>query len=184
MAKLILVRHGKTEWCKQKRIQGALDIPLNFEGQEEACKVAGELSKLNIHAIYSSSASCCLSTAHEIAAQCKIKIKKTNELNELNYGIWQGLLEKDVKKRYRKQYSAWRASPTSTHPPNGESIREAYDRAVSAMHKIIDKHKDANVCIVSHDVVFSLIKCYLNNSDTEKIWSSVPGKGFCEVFDI
>ena len=184
MAKLILVRHGETEWCRQKRVKGALDIPLNFEGQEQARKIAEELSTLDIRAIYSSSSSCCLSTAREIAVPRKLKIKKAKDLNELNYGVWQGLLEKEVKKRYKKQYGAWKASPASTHPPKGESIREVYDRAVAAMHKIVDRHKNENICIVSHDVVLSLIKCYLDNSDPEKIWELVPGKGISEVFDI
>ncbi len=184
MAQLILVRHGQTEWNKQKRIQGSLDIPLNNEGEKEARRFTIELSKFKINRVYSSPASCSFSTACEIAAPHKVKVKKLKELRELNHGVWEGLLLADIKKRYKKQYSIWKTSPASGKPPKGETLREAYDRSISAVHKIIDKHKGENICIVSHDLVLSLIKCYLKNIDLDKVWNFIAEKSWWEVLDI
>ena len=184
MAQLILVRHGQTDWNRQNRIQGTLDIPLNGEGKKEAQGISDKLSKFKIDALYSSPTTCSFATACEIATPHNLKVKKIKALNELNQGGWQGLLIKDVKKRYKKQYNIWKSSPTSGRPPKGESIREAYDRAVSAMHKIVDKHKGENVCIVSGGIILSIIKCYLKNIDLEKVWKSIPEKTWWEVVEL
>lgn len=184
MTHLILVRHGQTEWDKQNRIQGALDIPLNEGGKKEAEGISHELSRFKINQLYSSPASCSFSTACEIAIPHKLKVKKIDELSELNLGVWQGLLVKDVKKRYKKQYNIWKTSPTSGRPPKGESMRDGYDRAVSAMHKIIDKHKRENICIVSHDIILSALKCYLKNVELEKLWEFIQKKIWWEVFEL
>lgn len=184
MAKLILIRHGRTDWDDENRIQGSLDIPLNHEGKREAQKISTELSETKIDAIYSSPAACSLSTALEIAVSHRIKVKKMNEFKELNHSVWQGLLHKTVKKRYKKQYKLWRTSPASGRPPNGESVGEAYDRAVSALHKLADRHGNETLCIVSHDVIFSVIKCYLKNIELEKIWDLAPGMASYETFEL
>ena len=183
MAQLILVRHGETDWSRQNRVQGTLDIPLNGDGEDEARRISDGLSEFEIHAVYSSPASCSFCTAQEIATSRSLKVKKMNELKELNHGVWQGLLVKDIKKRYKKQYSIWKSSPTSSRPPSGESMRDACDRAVSAMHKIVDRHKDESVCLVSGCMVLSIIKCYLKNVELDKIWKFVPGKSW-EVFQL
>lgn len=184
MARLILVKHGQTNWSKENRVQGALDIPLNSEGKKEAEGISRELSKFKIDAMYSGPASCSFATAHEIAIPHKLKVKKIDALKELNHGVWQGLRINDIKKRYKKQFNIWKASPASGRPPKGESISVAYDRAVSAMHKIIDKHKDENICVVSGEVTLSLIKCYLKNIDVEKIWKLIPQKTWWEIFEL
>ncbi len=184
MTQLILVRHGQTKWDKENRVQGALDIPLDADGTKEAQKISGELLKFKIHAVYSSAASCSFSTACEIAAPHKVKVKKADEFNEVNHGVWQGLLVKDVKKRYKKQYNSWKTSPASGRPPKGESVRDAFDRAISAMHKIVDKHKNENTCIVSGDMTLSIIKCYLTNSDIKEIRKFTPEKIWWEVFQL
>ena len=184
MAKLILIRHGQTDWNKQNRIQGALDIPLNHEGKKEAQDLARELAHVKIDAVYSSAASCSVSTASEIAQIRDIKVKIMPELNELDHSAWQGLLLKDVKKRYKKQYALWKSSPDCVAPPKGETLREAYDRAISALRKILDRHRDENICIVSHDIVLSIIKCHLNNISIDKVWDTGSKKAGWEAFDL
>ncbi len=184
MAKLILVRHGQTDWDVQRRFQGTLDIPLNHEGQKEAQELSEKLNGTNISAVYAGTKACALSTAREIAAPRNIKVRKLEELNELNYGMWQGLRVEDVKKRYKKHYGAWKTEPISARPPKGESLTEAYDRAVSALHKILDKNKDENVCIVSHDIICSLIKCHLKCVDPNGMWDFIPRKIEMESFEI
>ncbi|MCQ9206406.1 MAG: histidine phosphatase family protein [Omnitrophica bacterium] len=183
MTKLILVRHGGTDWERKKRIRGAVDIPLDNEGTIEAQKISGELAKTKIDAIYSSCASCSFSTASEIAKSRNLKVKKIRELKELDLGLWQGLCVTDVKKRYRKQYAAWRNSPTSVQPPKGESAKDAFDRTISALHKIVDRHKDGNVCVVSGSMTLSIMKCYLKNVNIETIWKSLPEQTWWEKLE-
>ena len=184
MSRLILVRHGKTNWSDEKRLQGSLDIPLNDDGIKEVEEISKELSKINIDAIYTAPESCCMYTANSIAKPHKVKIKTLKELKEFNHGAWQGLLLSDVKKRYKKQYANWKASPMSGKPPKGESAREAYDRATNIMHKLIDKNKGKTVCIVSGDILLSMVKCHIKNIDVDKLWDFVPGKTWWDIIDI
>ncbi|MFH1594480.1 MAG: histidine phosphatase family protein [Candidatus Omnitrophota bacterium] len=181
MTQLILVRRGQTDWDKQERVQGTLDIPLNNEGKEEAQKISCELSGLKIARIYSSPSCSSLSTASEIALKHELKVKEVPDLSELNCGHWQGLCVKDIKKRYGKQYGLWKASPVSTQPPGGESIKDACDRAISALHKIVDKHSSEKICIVSGDIILSIIKCYLQNEILDNICKTLKKNAWWEL---
>lgn len=184
MTTLIIVRSCTTDWNKTKRIQGTVDVPLNEEGKAAAEKISSQLSNLEINCIFSSSLSRSFETAQVIARNHSIKTKKIKELNALNRGLWQGLCVDEIKKRYKKQYSLWMSSPFSTKPPKGEGLKEAYDRVVNTVQKIIDKHKNGIICIVSHNIVISLIKCHFTGQDINKIWSVVPGIGAWEKIEI
>lgn len=182
MTKLVIVRSGSTDWNTNKRIQGTVDVPLNRDGRATAEKISSELAGVEIDAVYSSCLSRSYETARIIATRHALKPKKLKELNELNQGLWQGLCEGEIRKRYRKQYSLWRTSPFSTKPPRGEGIKDAYDRVINVVQKIIDKNKGQTVCLVAHEVVIALIKCHLNN-DINTIWQTVPGIGSWEVIE-
>lgn len=184
MTKLIIVRHGPTDWNKIKRIQGSIDVPLNDEGRAVAEKIASELDGFSINAIYSSGLSRSYDTAEMIARRHDLKLKKLKQLNELNQGMWQGLCEDEVKKRYKKQYNLWKSSPFSTKPPQGEGIKEAYDRIVNAVQKILDKNKNETACIVTHEIMIALIKCHFTSVDINNMWSILPKIASWEVIDV
>jgi len=184
MTKIILVKHAQTDWEKQNRIQGSLDIPLNFEGKEEARKISEELSGVKLDAVYCSPSSCSRETAEEIAGPRKLKVRKKDVLKELNYNSWEGLLLDEIKKRYAKQYKLWKSSPASGPPGHGESLHQAYDRVVSALHKIADRHKGGNVCLVSHEITIALIKCYLKNIELERLWEIAKPDKKWEEFEL
>lgn len=180
----MLVRHGKTDWNIINRIQGSVDIPLNEEGRAEARRISRHLSELSISAVYSSSLSRSFDTAKAIAGASKARLKAVKELREVDQGLWQGLCVADIKKRYRKQYGLWKASPIAARPPKGESMRDAYDRVVSAVKKIMEKHSGDTICIVSHEIVLSLIKCHLKNISPDNLWDMAPKPGSWEILEI
>ena len=181
MTNVILVRHGQTDWNKTGRIQGGLDIPLNANGRNEAGKLAEELSKMGIDVVYSSKLSRSWETARQIARLHSLNVKKLPELNEINQGLWQGLLTSEIKKRYKKQYSLWCANPLSVRPPKGETVEEAYERSVQAAKKILQKYKNRNVCIVSHEIINTLLKCYFKKMELENIWDNLHKQSSWEV---
>lgn len=188
MTKLILVVPGCTDWNKTGRIQGQLDIPLNSEGKRQIRNIISELSSLKgirgISSLYASHLSRSLETASEICKIFKLKVNKLAELNELNEGLWQGLLEKDIQKRYKKLYNIWKANPLSTTPPKGESLKDAYDRVISAVQNIVDKNQGKAICIVAHEIISAIIKCHYKNIDVSKIWENLPKNASLEVLDI
>lgn len=184
MTRVILVRHGQTDWNKNGRIQGGLDIPLNENGKTEAIRIAKEISRLTIDVVYSSKLSRSSDTACEIAKYHGLSTRRLAELNELNQGLWQGLLVSEIKKRYKKQFNLWNSNPLSVKPPKGETIDEAYRRAAAAVRKIVNKHKDQNICIVSHEIINTLLKCYFKNLDIGTIWDNLHKQASWEIIKI
>ena len=134
--------------------------------------------------MYSSEASCSSQTADEIAAPHNLKVKILGELKEINLGYWQGLLLKDIKKRYGKQYDVWMNSPVSAHPPGGESVHDAYDRAVTAVQKLVDQHKNETICVVTDGIMLSMIRCHIKNMNLETIWKKVPEKAWWDSVEL
>jgi len=184
MNTLILVRNGETDWNKVNRIQGTVDIPLNGQGKIDAAKIADDLSKIKIDAIYSSELSRSYETAEIIGEGHNLKPQKIKELNEFNQGLWQGLCLDDIKKRYKKQYAVWKSSPFSSKPPKGESMKEAYDKVVKFVEKLLEKHKDNIICIVSHEIVIALIKYHFKKDCEKNIWDITPKPGAWEIVEI
>ncbi len=188
MTHLILVRHGQTDWNKNGRIQGELDIPLNADGRRQIQAILSGLAHLkgvkNIDALYSSQLSRSWETAEEIGKIFGLKVKRLKELNELNQGVWQGLLEKLIMKRYKKLYAIWKESPLATKPPKGEGLKEASDRVIDSVKEIVGRHKGQAVCIVTHEIVSALIKSHYKKTDINKIWQNLPKNASLEVIEV
>ena len=101
MVKIILVRHGETEWNKVKRIQGsASDTPLNEIGKAQAERVALRLKNEKIQAIYSSPLQRALHTAQAIARYHQLEVNQTPSLKEINVGELEGVFSADMKVRF------------------------------------------------------------------------------------
>ncbi len=184
MTKLILVRHGETDWNRVDRIQGWLDIPLNEEGIRQAERLAKELSRVKIAAIYSSPLKRALQTAKAIAEELHLGINKVPALKEINQGEWQGLLASEAKKKYKRLYSQWLCEPLEVRPPKGETLEEVSQRVKKACRTIINNHHQETVCLVTHKVTASLIKCHYLNLDRNGFWKLLPENATWETIDV
>jgi broad specificity phosphatase PhoE len=184
MTKIILVRHGETAWTPINRIQGWLDIELNEKGLKQAKKIAKELKRKKIDAIYSSELSRAYETARIIAKSHRLRVKKDINLNEINQGKWQGLLVKEAKVAYKELYRRWEEEPLSVRPPGGESILDLYERALHILRKITKKYPKGKVIIVGHKVINAVIKCYLLGINLSTIWKLLPREANWEEIEI
>ncbi len=183
MTKLILVRHGETDWNQVDRIQGWLDIPLNVEGVRQAEKLAEELSGMKIAAIYSSPLKRAWQTAQAIAEKQHLEIKKVSALKEINQGKWQGLLVSEARRRYKTLYSRWLSEPLTISPPLGESLDEVSQRVEKACRIIITNHPQETVCLVTHKVAAALIKCHYLGLDRSHLWKLLPENATWETIN-
>ncbi|MEI8176322.1 MAG: histidine phosphatase family protein [Candidatus Omnitrophota bacterium] len=188
MTKLILVRHGLTDWNKSGRIQGALDIPLNEEGRKQIQLIIAGLAHLKgvrkIDAVYASRLSRSFETAAGIAKVFNVKVKRLAELNEFDQGVWQGLLEKQIEKRFKKIYSAWKADPRLTQPPQGESLAQVSGRVLPAVERMLKQYSGGAICIVTHQLVSAIIQDHYINSASDRIWHSLPKNASWDVIEI
>ena len=170
MTELILVRHGETEWNVEEVFRGRIDIELNETGLRQTELLAQYLSGLNIDAVYSSPLRRALNTAEVIARYHKLKVEIASGLTDFNYGKWQGLLHQEVKRRYKKLHLQWLENPHLIRMPDGESLDEVRERALTVVDEVVAKH-EGTVVLVSHRVVNKVLTCALLGLDNSHFWN-------------
>src|SRR3989338_1204727 len=105
--RLILVRHGETEWVRTHRYQGASDVPLNRLGKQQARAAARALKGERPFAIFASELGRVKETARIIASVCSKKFQIDGRLNEVSFGQWEGYSFDEVKAKYPKDVRDW-----------------------------------------------------------------------------
>jgi broad specificity phosphatase PhoE len=168
MTKIIFVRHGETVWNKQNRVLGWKNIRLSKLGREQAVKLAKRLKNEKIDAIYTSKLSRAVDTAKEINKFHKLKMISVPELNEVNFGIWEGVTWDEAKEKYPDVYTEREKRIYNYKLKKGESNKEVWTRVYKVITDIIEKHPDKTVLIVSHGAVkMLLLRHYLKKSIKE-----------------
>ena len=167
---IVFVRHGETDWNREKRLQGSTGAPINDAGREQAKGLARLLYEVPFAALYSSTLPRALETAWYVAGPHNLNVTTDARLNEIHHGEWEGMLEADLPdpERYRR----WREDPTSVDLPGIESLEAVRDRAVTALKEIVARHPDEGaglIAVVSHQVVLAILKCYV----LDRPWSQI-----------
>jgi len=170
MTKLMLIRHGDTDWNVEEIFRGRADIALNETGIKQAELLARHLADEKIVAIYSSPLKRALKTAEIIALSHHIDAITAAELIDFNYGEWQGLSHDTVKDKCKTLYEKWLTKPHLVRMPKGESLDDVRERATSLMDRIITKH-EGTVALVSHRVVGKVLICALLGLDSSHFWN-------------
>ena len=171
MTKVILTRHGITQWNIDKKYQGQSDTPLSKEGLEQAKKLAKRLSTEKIDAVYSSDLSRAQKTAECIASKHGLNVKTTPKLREILFGDWEGLTFAEIDGKWHKTFQDLFTNPDTIVIPGGESFLEVQKRAYEAFLDIIKKHPDETVVIVSHGGTIGTIFCSILELNLKHIFS-------------
>jgi len=178
---IILVRHAETDWNRENRVQGSLDIPLNHEGTKQASEIAQSLSNLTIDYIFSSRLKRAYQTALEIARPHHLQVQLDERLNELSQGKWEGMIISEVEKYYPELYDRWMKNPSLVIPPGGEGIVEVLFR-VREFWKIRIVPLHGRIVIVGHKVINALIKSMAEETtDLSNLWDWLPENAQIEV---
>ncbi len=155
MARLILLRHGESQWNLENRFTGWVDVPLSPRGIQEA-KDAGE--KLRDYA-FDRAFTSVLARANETLrlvleaiGQTSIPIEKDKALNERMYGELQGLNKDETAKKYGEaQVKIWRRS-YDVRPPGGESLKDTAERVLPYYERTIKPYllKGDTILVAAH----------------------------------
>ena len=174
MAKLILLRHGQSQWNLENRFTGWIDVDLSPKGEEEARK-AGELLKdFQIDAVFTSVLKRAIRTA-EIALKAAGKeylpLIKDKALNERMYGDLQGMNKDEARQRFGADtVHLWRRS-YDIAPPGGESLKDVQERVVPYFqtHIVPLLREGKNVLVVAHGNSLRALVSYLEKLSKEEI---------------
>lgn len=142
MSKLVLVRHGQSQWNLENRFTGWVDVPITPLGEQEAHRAGKELkaSGIKFDLGFVSElirANQTLAVILDELGRKDLPIKKDKALNERHYGDLQGLDKAETAKKYGDaQVHIWRRS-FDVKPPNGESLKDTADRTLPYFRKFI-----------------------------------------------
>ena len=156
--RLILVRHGETDWNVEGRYQGQADPPLNRRGEEQAHRVAQALQNKGVDVIYSSPLKRAWQTAQIIAEYTHAPVYAEPRLMEINQGEWEGLHVSEIAARYPDLFRQWEEDPWRVRIPGGETLQEVQQRVYEAVDDIVAKHPGQTVVLVRHRTPIALLK--------------------------
>ncbi|QEK11806.1 alpha-ribazole phosphatase [Crassaminicella thermophila] len=186
MLKIILVRHGETENNCDGLYCGWNDIFLTEKGLMQAKKVSEKLKEENFDYIISSDLDRTMKTAEIINQYHHVEIILESNIREMNFGLWEGLSYKEIKEKYPKEVKEWENDWIDYVTPNGESVKQMYERVTKAIDKIIHKNKRGNILIVAHAGSIRAILAYLIGRGMKDYWKyKIDNCGICiiEIID-
>jgi glucosyl-3-phosphoglycerate phosphatase len=170
--RLVLWRHGQTQWNVDGRFQGQTDIPLDETGERQAERAARLLAALRPTAIFSSDLTRASATAAPLARITGLPVTPEKDLRERYGGLWEGLTDTEIRERYPVEHSQWR-------PPEGETSAAVAERACTAMERIADSlTPGALAVVVSHGAALRLGAARLLGLP-EELWGAVGPLANC-----
>jgi probable phosphoglycerate mutase len=183
--RLLLVRHGETDWNRQGRFQGQIDIPLNANGRAQAEAAGGFLGSVSIQRAYSSSMARPRQTAEAILAlHPGVPLTTTTGLVEIGHGLWEGRLEAEIEAGWPELLASWKREPHTVQMPEGENLQQVWDRSVSTWATIVASlAPEETAMVVAHDAVNKTILCALLGLRPADIWAIKQGNGGVTVID-
>jgi probable phosphoglycerate mutase len=156
-ARIILIRHGETEWNREGRIQGYhADSPLTTNGQAQARRLATRLAEEGPLALHSSDSGRARQTAEPIAAALDLEIVFDAALRERSYGDFEGWTYADLEREHPDAYRRFRSRDPGYAPPGGESGAQFADRILAALERIAAGAAGA-AAVVTHGGVLGVM---------------------------
>lgn len=175
---LYIIRHGETEWNREKRLQGRSDIELNDYGVELAKITSEALKNVKFDKIYSSPLKRAYRTAEIIKGNRQIEIQTDDRLREMCFGEYEGKVTDTLPEEFWKFFD----DPANYVPTTGgESYEDVVRRASSFIYEVVvpaSKEID-RMLIVAHGALNKALMITLNHQGIEDYWSGVFQKNCC-----
>lgn len=140
---LYLIRHGETEWNKERRIQGHSDVQLNASGLEQAEKLASYLADERLSKIYSSDLKRAYDTASRLSQATGSPLEALIRLRERSYGELEGMSYEEVRERLKQ-------ADQDEAVYGIESVSAIQERAYTCLSELIECHLGEGIAVVSH----------------------------------
>ncbi len=178
MIRLLLGRHGETDWNREGRWQGHVDRSLNDTGREQARALAARIAVLEPAAIYSSDLARAWETAAPVAELTDLDLTPDARLREVDVGSWEGYTREQVQQRDPRRYAAYERDKSFGYP-DGETFAALKRRSVAAIDDICAQHSSGQVlAIVSHGgTIRSVLSAALDLPRAARILAPGPANG-------
>jgi broad specificity phosphatase PhoE len=177
--RLILIRHGSTDWNSEKRYSGFIDIGLNDKGKNEARSLYKRLKQEKIHKVYTSDRKRAIQTAKIIFR--KQEIETIPDLREIHFGCFEGLTHKEIIKKHSKIYKKWLNYPFRVAIPGGEDLNDFRKRIINTVKKIISLNPNKTIAAVCHGGPISILITKILKSNN--FWRQIPASASLSIIE-
>ena len=146
---IVLVRHGETDWNRDRRFQGHADIPLNTAGRAQVRKLAEQLAADTFTLAYTSPLRRASESAEILADRLDVQVRPSEALKEVDVGGWSGLTVHEVEDRFPEGFARWvewRCAGWS----DGETYEQLGRRVIAGLREIAENHSGERVLAVTH----------------------------------
>lgn len=170
--RVLLIRHGQTDWNMQGKWQGMMDIPLNTAGIDQAHALAQRLKAQPIDAIYSSDLSRARVTAEISAQLLNLPVHQDQRFRELNLGVFQGMTYPEISSKYPNELESSRIDYMGFTYPQGESRMDMQNRVYAALLDALQNESAQEIAIFSHGGTIRSLLLRLFSAQKELISST------------
>lgn len=185
MTIVAVVRPGWTDFDEQHRLIGSLELPLNARGEAQVAVLIEQLKQLPMppEAVVCGTLHPAKGTAAAIAEAFDIPIRESDELVNLNQGLWQGSTIEEIGRRMPRVFNQWQEAPETICPPEGEPWDEAVERVRRGLKKPLRKFD--SLVIVASEPLASLVNSLLTGEppDLTAAFADEPREPMVEVFE-
>lgn len=179
MTRLILIRHGVTEWNIEKRYCGHNDIGLSNEGKSQVKLLFNRLKAVRFDKVYCSNRKRAMQTARMLFRH--EKIIPTSNLREINFGVLEGLKHEEIVKKYAYAYKKWLRDSFKNNIPKAEPMAAFKERVENAIWDIMRSNCGKTIAVISHGGVIGIFVKALSKS--RNFWRCVPSPASITVVE-
>jgi probable phosphoglycerate mutase len=161
--RVVLIRHGETDWNRDRRIQGQTDTPLSDLGRRQAAAVGQRLKHERFAAIYASDLQRAWHTAQAIGqaalaqrADAPLPVAD-RRLREMDFGEWEGKTSAEIAASHPDAHARSKQRDADFRIPGGESFRDLYERAVGCVASLVAAHAGQAICVVAHGGILDMM---------------------------
>lgn len=154
---LILIRHGETDWNRELRFQGHIDVPLNDTGHEQARRLGLRLQGEPVQYVVCSDLMRTQQTTAPSAQLLGLPVQTTVSLREQHFGVVEGLRAEDIQAQHPRAWEDWLLFNADRGMPGGESTRQFHGRVMAALTDIARQHLGNTVLVVTHGGVLDMV---------------------------
>ena len=157
MTDFLFIRHGETDWNRQQRFQGQIDVPLNDLGHTQAQRLGERLAGEPTEHLISSDLQRAQQTAAPLATAWKATPALMPGLREQCFGVLEGLDVPTIKARHPDLWTQWLEHRADFALPGGESLQQFHARVIVAVKALADAHPGRRLTVVTHGGVLDML---------------------------
>lgn len=157
MTDFLFIRHGETDWNRQQRFQGQIDVPLNDLGHAQARRLGERLGAEPADHLFSSDLQRAQQTAAPVAAAWRAATALVQGLREQGFGVLEGLDVPTIKARHPALWLRWQEHRADFALPGGESLQQFHARVIGAVKALAEAHPGRRLAVVTHGGVLDML---------------------------